>query len=46
MLEICYQRVNEDEWRNAEVKVVNAQDTCLPTEHHTHVFTAFSESKR
>jgi ubiquinone/menaquinone biosynthesis C-methylase UbiE len=41
MVEISKQKMNEEGWRNAEVKVVDAQDTRLPSAHYTHVFSAF-----
>jgi hypothetical protein len=33
-------------WNNAEAKIVNAQDTGLPSDHYTHVYTAFGEYRR
>ncbi|EAW13614.1 class I SAM-dependent methyltransferase [Aspergillus clavatus NRRL 1] len=42
MVEVSKQKMNKEGWRNAEVKVVDAQDTTLPDGHYTHVFSAFA----
>ncbi|KAE8333669.1 S-adenosyl-L-methionine-dependent methyltransferase [Aspergillus sergii] len=42
MLHYTRQKMLQEEWHNAEVKIVNAQDTRLPSAHFTHVFTAFA----
>ncbi|EIT75172.1 hypothetical protein AO1008_07876 [Aspergillus oryzae 100-8] len=42
MLHYAIQKMLQEEWHNAEVKIVNAQDTRLPSAHFTHVFTAFA----
>jgi ubiquinone/menaquinone biosynthesis C-methylase UbiE len=41
MLEYTRRRVESEKWLNVEVKTVDAQDTKLPSEHFSHVFTAF-----
>ena len=41
MLEYTRRRIESEKWLNAEVKTVDAQDTKLPSEHFSHVFTAF-----
>ncbi|KAE8336714.1 hypothetical protein BDV24DRAFT_154971 [Aspergillus arachidicola] len=41
MLRYTRQKMLQEEWHNAEVKIINAQDTRLPSSHFTHVFTAF-----
>lgn len=33
----------QEEWHNAEVKIVNEQDNRVPSAHYTHLFTAFGE---
>lgn len=43
MLHYAIQKMLQEEWHNAEVKIVNAQDTRLPSAHFTHVFTAFGK---
>ncbi|KAJ5134983.1 hypothetical protein N7526_006348 [Penicillium atrosanguineum] len=42
MLNYTRARVEEEGWRNIEVKIVDAQKTELPSTHFTHVFTAFA----
>ncbi|GFF87487.1 ubiquinone/menaquinone biosynthesis methyltransferase ubiE [Aspergillus udagawae] len=42
MVEYTKQRMQAEGWDNAEAKVVNAQDTGLPSDHYTHVYTAFA----
>ncbi|KNG87150.1 UbiE/COQ5 family methyltransferase [Aspergillus nomiae NRRL 13137] len=42
MLYYTRQKMLQEEWHNTEVKIVNAQNTCLPSAHYTHVFTAFA----
>ncbi|KAF5857076.1 hypothetical protein ETB97_006288 [Aspergillus alliaceus] len=42
MLEYTRRRMNKEGWHNAEVKVVDAQDTKLPSAYYTHVFSAFA----
>ncbi|KAE8363468.1 S-adenosyl-L-methionine-dependent methyltransferase [Aspergillus caelatus] len=41
MLHYTRLKMLQEAWHNAEVKIVNAQDTRLPSAHYTHVFTAF-----
>lgn len=43
MLHYTRQKMLQEEWHNAEVKIVNAQDTRLPSAHFTHIFTAFGK---
>ncbi|KAF7162433.1 hypothetical protein CNMCM5623_007724 [Aspergillus felis] len=42
MIEYTKQRMQDEGWNNAEAKIVNAQDTGLPSDHYTHVYTAFA----
>lgn len=42
MVEATKQKMNEEGWWNVEVKVVDAQDTRLPSAHYTHIFSALS----
>ncbi|KAB8225994.1 S-adenosyl-L-methionine-dependent methyltransferase [Aspergillus novoparasiticus] len=42
MFHYTRQKLFQEEWHNAEVKILNAQDTRLPSAHFTHVFTAFA----
>ncbi|KAL2808218.1 S-adenosyl-L-methionine-dependent methyltransferase [Aspergillus granulosus] len=42
MVEYAAQRAKEEGWINAEAKVVDAQDTKLPSGHYTHVFATFA----
>ncbi|KAL4979592.1 S-adenosyl-L-methionine-dependent methyltransferase [Aspergillus desertorum] len=42
MLRYTEQRIKEEGWPNARAIVVDAQDTKLPSEMYTHVFTAFA----
>jgi ubiquinone/menaquinone biosynthesis C-methylase UbiE len=42
MVEYTKQRMQAEGWNNAEAKIVNAQDTGLPSDHYTHVYTAFA----
>jgi ubiquinone/menaquinone biosynthesis C-methylase UbiE len=46
MVEYTKQRMQAEGWNNAEAKIVNAQDTGLPSDHYTHVYTAFGEYRR
>lgn len=41
MLEYTRRRIDSEKWLNAEVKSIDAQDTKLPSEHFSHVYTAF-----
>ncbi|KAI9934731.1 hypothetical protein AWENTII_005746 [Aspergillus wentii] len=41
MLEYTKQRIEHEHWHNAETKIVDAQNTGLPSTHYTHVFAAF-----
>lgn len=41
MLEYTRGRLQSEGWRNTEVKIVDAQETGLPSAHYTHVITAF-----
>lgn len=43
MVEYTRGRMASESWQNAEVKTVDAQDTKLPSDHFTHVVTAFGE---
>jgi ubiquinone/menaquinone biosynthesis C-methylase UbiE len=43
MVEYTKQRMQAEGWDNAEAKIVNAQDTGLPSDHYTHVYTAFGK---
>jgi ubiquinone/menaquinone biosynthesis C-methylase UbiE len=43
LLEYTARRMKEEDWQNAETKVVDAQETGLPSNYFTHVFSAFSE---
>ncbi|KAL2831902.1 S-adenosyl-L-methionine-dependent methyltransferase [Aspergillus pseudoustus] len=42
MVAYATQRAKEEGWLNAEAKVVDAQDTKLPSGHYTHVFATFA----
>ncbi|KAL2815694.1 S-adenosyl-L-methionine-dependent methyltransferase [Aspergillus granulosus] len=42
MVEYAAQRAKEEGWINASAKVVDAQDTKLPSGHYTHVFATFA----
>ncbi|KAJ5215723.1 uncharacterized protein N7498_002130 [Penicillium cinerascens] len=42
MLEYTRGRLQREGWQNAEVKVVDAQETGLPSAHYTHAITAFA----
>ncbi|KAJ5666850.1 Acetylaranotin bis-thiomethyltransferase [Penicillium macrosclerotiorum] len=42
MLKWAKSRMENENWQNTEVKLVDAQDTGLPTAHFTHVITAFA----
>ncbi|KAJ5914374.1 hypothetical protein N7504_003257 [Penicillium tannophilum] len=42
MLEYTRRRIDSEKWMNAEVKSIDAQDTKLPSEHFSHVYTAFA----
>ncbi|KAG2024276.1 hypothetical protein GB937_003927 [Aspergillus fischeri] len=42
MVEATKQKMNKEGWRNAEVKVVDSQDTRLQSAHYTHIFSAFA----
>ncbi|OJJ46741.1 hypothetical protein ASPZODRAFT_66224 [Penicilliopsis zonata CBS 506.65] len=41
MLDYTKSRIDEEGWPNAQVKIVDAQETGLPTAHYTHIFTNF-----
>jgi ubiquinone/menaquinone biosynthesis C-methylase UbiE len=43
MVEYASNRGKEEGWLNTAVKVVDAQDTKLPTGQYTHVFATFGE---
>lgn len=43
MLKHTRGRLQSEDWQNTEVKVVDAQETGLPSAHYTHVITAFGE---
>jgi len=38
MVSITKDRIEEEGWNNAEAKVVDAQQTGLPSTHYTHIF--------
>ncbi|GFF60165.1 conserved hypothetical protein [Aspergillus udagawae] len=42
MVEATKQKMNKEGWRNAEVKVVDSQDTRLQSAQYTHIFSAFA----
>ncbi|KAL3447537.1 S-adenosyl-L-methionine-dependent methyltransferase [Aspergillus insuetus] len=42
MVEYASQRGKEEGWLNTEMKVVDAQDTKLPTGQYTHIFATFA----
>ncbi|KAJ5273206.1 hypothetical protein N7478_008331 [Penicillium angulare] len=42
MLEYTRRRIEREGWVNADVKHVDAQDTKLPSDHYSHVFTSFA----
>ncbi|KAI9368260.1 S-adenosyl-L-methionine-dependent methyltransferase [Aspergillus egyptiacus] len=42
MVEYTRQRAVEEGWHNAEVKIVDAQETRLPSGRYTHVFASFA----
>ncbi|RAK88252.1 UbiE/COQ5 family methyltransferase [Aspergillus costaricaensis CBS 115574] len=42
MVEVSKQKMVEEGWRNAEVRVVDAHKTELPSEHYTHVLSGFA----
>ncbi|KAL3466357.1 S-adenosyl-L-methionine-dependent methyltransferase [Aspergillus heterothallicus] len=42
MVEYVSERAKEEGWLNTDTKVVDAQDTKLPSEHYTHVFATFA----
>ncbi|KAL4903636.1 hypothetical protein BDW74DRAFT_155877 [Aspergillus multicolor] len=42
MVDSTQQRAAEEGWLNATTKAVNAQEMDLPSEHFTHVYTAFA----
>ncbi|EAW13977.1 gliotoxin thiomethyltransferase [Aspergillus clavatus NRRL 1] len=41
MLEYAKLRAQEEGWSNADIKLVDAQQTGLPDAHYTHVFVSF-----
>jgi ubiquinone/menaquinone biosynthesis C-methylase UbiE len=41
MLACTEQRVKDEGWTNAETRIIDAQDTKLPSGRYTHVFAAF-----
>lgn len=43
MIEYTRRRMDRESWQNAEVRIVDAQDTKLPSDHFTHVVTAFGK---
>ena len=43
MVEYSQRRMAGEGWQNAEVKIVDAQDTKLPSNHFTHAITAFGK---
>lgn len=43
MVDYTAQRAVDEVWRNAEVKIVDAQKTGLPSGWYSHVYTAFGE---
>ncbi|RAL12380.1 methyltransferase tpcH [Aspergillus homomorphus CBS 101889] len=42
MVEYTQHRMKTEGWHNAEAKIMNAQETGLPSAHYTHAFTAFA----
>ncbi|KAJ5666303.1 uncharacterized protein N7477_008751 [Penicillium maclennaniae] len=42
MLEYTRHRSQHEDWQNVEVKLVDAQETGLPSAHYTHTITAFA----
>ncbi|KAA8650620.1 hypothetical protein EYZ11_002749 [Aspergillus tanneri] len=42
MVEFTKKRIQNEEWPNAEAKVINAQDTGISTGYYTHIFVAFA----
>ncbi|KAL2834442.1 S-adenosyl-L-methionine-dependent methyltransferase [Aspergillus cavernicola] len=42
MVEYTHQRAKDEEWHNAEVKFVDAQETGFDSAHYTHIFAAFA----
>ncbi|KAL4778338.1 S-adenosyl-L-methionine-dependent methyltransferase [Aspergillus varians] len=42
MIDQAQQRAIDEGWQNAEAKLVDAQDTQLPSGYYTHIFTAFA----
>lgn len=44
MLDYVKHRVGEENWQNVEVKVVDAQDSGLPSSHFTHVIASFGKN--
>ncbi|KAL2796244.1 S-adenosyl-L-methionine-dependent methyltransferase [Aspergillus keveii] len=42
MLAYTEQRVKDEGWTNAETRIIDAQDTQLPSGRYTHVFAAFA----
>lgn len=43
MLDYVKHRIGEENWQNVEVKVVDAQDSGLPSSHFTHAIASFGE---
>jgi ubiquinone/menaquinone biosynthesis C-methylase UbiE len=43
MLDYVKHRIGEENWQNVEVKVVDAQDSGLPSSHFTHVIASFGK---
>lgn len=43
MLGYTRHRLQHEDWQNAEVKIVDAQETGLPSAHYTHAITAFGK---
>ncbi|KAJ0423506.1 S-adenosyl-L-methionine-dependent methyltransferase [Aspergillus carlsbadensis] len=42
MLAYTEQRVEDEGWTNAETRIIDAQDTQLPSGRYTHIFAAFA----
>lgn len=44
MLECAKREAQHGEWSNVDFAIVDAQDTGLPSDHFSHVFTSFGQS--
>jgi ubiquinone/menaquinone biosynthesis C-methylase UbiE len=44
MLAYTRSRLQREGWQNTEVKIVDAQETGLPSAHYTHAVTAFGKA--